>query len=149
MITYQIEEWRTYRSDCDDLWRAHYNEIAGDKSMPMGPDEALYRDLEARGKLQIVVARTAGVMVGYMIFVVQPHPHYCEVLCGFEDAYFLHSDHRRGWAGVKLVSQSLRYLKLRGVEKWFIHTKKNKDMGRILSRLGGAHTDEIYSGRLS
>lgn len=146
MITYQIEPWVSYRGGCDSLWKEHYEEVAGDKDrMPMRPDEMLYKTLENSGQLQIMVARETGIMLGYMIFVVKPHPHYADVLCGFEDAYFLTSS-RRGVAGVKLIKESLEALKRRGVQRWFIHTKKAKDIGRVLEFLGGSHTDEIYSG---
>ena len=147
MITYQIETWVQYRADCDALWREHYDEIAGDKGrMPMRPDDKRFEGLEAGGQLQIMVARDAGQMVGYMLFVVSPHPHYADVLCGFEDAYYLSAPHRKGWAGVRLIRESLRSLKERGVKRVFIHTKKAKDMGRVLQFLGLSHSDEIYSG---
>jgi hypothetical protein len=147
MITYAVEPWAQYLADCGELWREHYDEIAGDKArMPMRPDAARFETLEAAGQLQIVVAREAGRMVGYMLFVVTPHPHYADVLCGFEDAYFLSMPYRKGWTGVRLIRESLRCLQARGVQRWFIHTKKAKDMGRILQFLGGAHADEIYSG---
>ena len=146
MITYQVESWDQYAADCAPLWVEHYQEIAGDKArMPMRPDVARFRRLEAAGQLQIMVARKSGAMVGYMLFAVSPHPHYADVLCGFEDAYFLTKSERRGLAGVRLISHSIRSLKARGVKRAMIHTKKAKDMGRVLSFLGFDHTDEIYS----
>jgi GNAT superfamily N-acetyltransferase len=111
----------------------------------MRPDAPLYEHLEAAGQLQILVAREAGRMVGYMLFIVRPHPHYADVLCGFEDAYFLAPAHRKGWTGIRLIRESMRYLKARGVQRVFIHTKLSKDVGRALKFLGLAHTDEIYS----
>lgn len=146
MITYQPETWAQYRAGCDELWVEHYAEIAGDKArMPMRPDAARFEALEARGQLEIMVARDAGVMVGYMLFAVLPHSHYADILCGFEDAYFLTASHRKGWTGVKLIRAAIERLKARGVQRWFIHTKKSKDLGRVLRFLGGTHTDEIYS----
>lgn len=112
----------------------------------MRPDDARFETLDGAGQLQIVVARSAGQMIGYMLFVVCPHPHYADVLCAFEDAYFLSADYRKGWHGVRLIREALRLLKSRGVQRWFIHTKKAKNMGRVLEFLGGSHTDEIYSG---
>lgn len=146
MITHQVEPWASYRRDCDTLWVEHYDEIAGDKArMPMRPDEALFRNLEAAGQLQIMTAREAGKLVGYMLFAVRPHPHYADVLCGFEDSYFLSAPYRRGMAGVRLIRESLAALKRRGVKRVFIHTKKAKDIGRVLAFLGLTHSDEIYS----
>jgi hypothetical protein len=147
VLTFQIETWAAYFADCQTLWVEHYDEIAGDKErMPMRPDVALYEQLERSGQLQIVTARELGTMVGYMLFIVRSHPHYADVLCGFEDAYFLAMRSRRGSAGIRLIRESITVLKRRGVKRVFIHTKKAKDMGRILTFLGLAHSDEIYSG---
>jgi L-amino acid N-acyltransferase YncA len=146
VITYQVEPWAMYRGDCQAIWAEHYDEIAGDKArMPMRPHEALYERLEATGALQVMTARSAGRLVGYMLFNIQPHPHYADILCGFEDAYFLSATHRNGMAGVRLIRQSIAALKARGVKRVFIHTKKAKDVGRILTFLGLTHSDEIYS----
>jgi hypothetical protein len=147
VITYQVETWASYFASCQTLWVEHYDEIAGDKErMPMRPDAALFEQLERAGQLQIVTARDAGIMVGYMLFVVRPHPHYADVLCGFEDAYFMSIGSRRGTAGIKLIRESISVLKRRGVKRVFIHTKKAQDLGRILTFLGLSHSDEIYSG---
>lgn len=125
----------------------HYEEIAADKDrMPMRPDIKRFEALEAEGQLQVLVAREAGKMVGYAVFIVSPHPHYADVLCGFEDAYFLTKSLRKGWAGIKLLRESIRLLKARGVKRVFVHTKKHKNLGAVLKHLGLSHSDEIYSG---
>jgi hypothetical protein len=147
VITYQVEPWAAYFADCQTLWVEHYSEIAGDKErMPMRPDVVLFEQLDRSGQLQIITARDAGKMVGYMLFIVRPHPHYADVLCGFEDAYFMAMASRKGTAGVRLIRESIAVLKRRGVKRVFIHTKKAKDLGRILVFLGLSHSDEIYSG---
>lgn len=145
MITYAIERWSDYRKDCMPLWVHHYDEIAGDKRMAMQPDEGLFKYLDSVGQLQIMVAREAGEMIGYMLFVVRPHTHYAGVLCGFEDAYYVLPSRRKGWAGIRLIKKSVAALKARGVKRVFVHTKKAKDMGRVLKFLGMTHSDEIYS----
>lgn len=147
MLSYQVETWAQYHADAAETWAAHYDEIAHDKDrMPMNPNVAMYQTLENAGMLQILCARDAGRLVGYMLFTVHAHGHYADVLCGFEDAFFLLKSHRKGFAGIKLIKESLRHLKQRGVKKVFIHTKKKLDVGRVLKHLGLTHSDEIYSG---
>lgn len=146
MLTYQLEDWATYRRDCQELWQEHYDEIAVQKErMPMRPDEATYRALEAAGRLQIVTARKDGVMVGYILSIIRPHLHYADVLSGYEDAYFLSKPHRQGLAGVKLIREAVRQMQRVGVQKCFFMTKASLDMGRIFERLGFAKTDIVYS----
>lgn len=146
MITYTLEPWDTYYRDCAALWPEHYEEIAVDKDrMPMRPDVANYQALEAAGKLQIVVARDDGRMVGYVLTVIRPHLHYADVLCGFEDAYFLSKTHRRGMVGVKLLREAVRHMQRVGAQKAFFMTKVALDMGPLFERMGFTRTDVVYS----
>jgi L-amino acid N-acyltransferase YncA len=146
VITYALEPWEQYFRECQALWEEHYAEIAVDKDrMPMRPDIATYRALEARGQLQIVVARDDGRMIGYILSVIRPHLHYADVLTGYEDAYFLTKPHRRGMTGVNLIREAVRHMKAAGVRKVFFMTKAALDMGRIFERLGFTKTDIVYS----
>jgi L-amino acid N-acyltransferase YncA len=146
MISYALEPWDRYYRDCQPLWPEHWDEIAVDKDrMPMRPDVATYQALDAAGRLQIVVVRDDGRMVGYILSVIRPHLHYADVLCGYEDAYFLTKSHRRGMIGVNLIREAIRHMKLVGVQKAFFMTKVALDMGPIFERLGFAKTDIVYS----
>jgi L-amino acid N-acyltransferase YncA len=146
VITYQLEPWDTYYRDCQALWLAHWDEIAVEKHrMPMRPDVAAYQRLEAAGQLQILVARDDGRMVGYLLTVIRPHLHYADVLCGFEDAYFLAKSHRRGMTGIKLIKEAIRHMQAAGAQKAFFMTKAALDMGAIFERLGFTKCDILYS----
>ena len=146
MITYALEPWSTYYRDCQALWPEHYEEIAVQKDrMPMRPDVASYEALDAAGRLQVVVAREDGRMIGYVVSVIRPHLHYADVLCGYEDAYFLTKSHRRGMVGVKLLRAAVEHMKRAGVRKAFFMTKAALDMGPIFERMGFTKTDIVYS----
>jgi L-amino acid N-acyltransferase YncA len=146
VITYTLEAWETYYRDCKNLWPEHYDEIAADKDrMPMRPDVATYRKLEAMGCLQIVVARDDGRMIGYVLSVIRPHMHYADVLCGYEDAYFLTKAHRRGMVGVKLLREAVEQMRRVGVRRVFFMTKVAHDMSLIFERMGFIRTDVVYS----
>lgn len=146
MLTFQLEAWADYHRDCQELWAAHYLEIAVQKDrMEMRPDVAGYLAMEAQGRLQIVTVRDDGRMVGYLLSVIRPHMHYANVLCGFEDAYFLSRTHRRGLTGVKLIREGMRHMQAVGVKKAFFMTKAALDMGRIFERLGFTKSDIVYS----
>lgn len=145
MITWQREDWASYRRDCDGLWVEHYDEIAVQKSMKMKPDEPAYRALDASGQLDVLVGRKDGQMVGYVLSVVRPHLHYADSLCGFEDGYFLTKPERRGMAGVRLIREWEASMRARGCQRWFIMTKPFLDMGPVLKRLGYSLTDYVYA----
>lgn len=150
MITLHLESWQDYSRDpqCAVLWAEHYDEIAGDKTMPCGPDSPFFAFCDVNGMLQLLTARRAGVMIGYCIILVKPHPHYRTVLCGFEDCYFLTASERKGWAGVRLIKESLKKLQARGVKRAYFMTKLNHDVSKLFSRLGATNTDSVWQFNL-
>lgn len=146
MLTFQAEPWDVYFRDCQDLWVLHWQELALRKSqMQMKPDVPAYEALAASGALHILVAREEGEMVGYLLTVVRPHLHYADVLCGFEDAYFMRQSHRRGFAGVRLFREWEKAMRARGVQMIFAMTKPWLDMGPIFVRLGFKQSDHVYA----
>ena len=147
-VTFVEEPWSVYRAECDALWREHYDELAARKSqMKMKPDETAYRALESAGVLHILVARDQGVMVGYLLSVVRPHLHYCDNLCGFEDAYFLTRDHRRGRTGIRLFQAWEQTMRLARCDMLFAMCKVIPDLDhtRMLEWLGFKRTDYAFS----
>lgn len=147
MIVWMAEPWGQYRAGCDRLWAEHYEEIAVDKGMVMKPDEPAYEALERAGQLHVLVGREHGRMVGYVTSVVRPHLHYADTLVGFEDAYFLTKEARRGFAGVTMIREWLAAMRARGCYKAFIMTKPFLDMGPLFERLGAVKSDTVYAFR--
>lgn len=146
MITYQLEPWSAYYRDCQALWVEHYEELAVRKErMAMKPDVAAYQRLEAAGALSILTARDDGRMVGYILSTVRPHLHYADVLCGFEDAYFLSKSHRKGMTGVRLLREWEKAMRARGVQLVFAMTKPWLDMRPLFERLGFSQSDYVMS----
>lgn len=146
-VTFQIEPWALYHRDCQALWKLHYAEVAVRKErMEMKPDVCAYEALEASGALSILVARAgAGRMVGYMLSVVRPHLHYADVLCGFEDAYFLDPEHRKGMTGVRMLKAWEAEMHRRGCKLIFAMTKPFLDMRPVFERLGFTTSDYVLS----
>lgn len=149
MITFQRETWASYVADAGPLWCEHYDEIATDKpNMPMRPDVALYEAMESLGRLVVLTAREDGALVGYFVGLIHPHPHYADVICGTEDAYFLTARCRRGMTGVRLLKAAETQLRAAGAHLALFHTKARKDLGLIFERLGFEKSDVIYRKRL-
>lgn len=146
-ISFYLENWEAYSADPAllGLWKEHYEEIAADKRMPMGPDEEFYRSAELGGQLQITTVRDQGALVGYCLMLVRPHPHYRTVLCGFEDSYFLTKSARRGLVAVKMFRYTNAALAARGVRKVFYMTKLAHDMAKLFEHLGGKESDRVFT----
>ena len=127
MITFHTEPWSQYYCDParEALWIEHYEFLAQahDHKMPMSPDVAQYEALEASGQLEILVAREAGQMVGYSLFVVRRHLHY-SAFVAFEDSYFLTARLRRGGNGYRMIAATLDRVWARGAQRAYFMTKE-------------------------
>lgn len=146
MITYHSETWASYFADCQELWHEHWLELAVRKErMQMKPDVEAYMALEASGSLDILVLRSEGRMVGYVLSVVRRHLHYADVLVGLEDAYFLTKSERRGMVGVRMIREWEKRMQRRGCQLIFAMTKPWLDKGLIFKRLGFAPSDHVYT----
>ena len=52
--------------------------------------------------LRCITCRAEGNLIGYVLFIVQPHLHYMTCKTAFEDLYFVKKEFRRGRIGIKL-----------------------------------------------
>ena len=135
MITYQLESWADYRRDVGSLWQEHYDELAMNKRKPMRPDEDFYLGMERVGMIQLLTVRADGKLVGYCIMAIKPHPHYADILCGFEDTYYLSAPYRKGMTGVRLITESEKYCKKRGCKAVVFMEIASKQTASIFERL--------------
>lgn len=145
-ITFALEPWARYYPECLPLWREHYAEFEPFHRgrLPFGPDVAMYEEADRLGRLQILVARSAGVMIGYCLCMVRRHPHYA-VICAFEDSYYLAPAWRRGMAGVRLIRRSKEALRARGVSgPIYFMTKEFNSVARLFAWLGLERCDSVW-----
>ena len=150
MITFQVEPWEQYFQDPrrESLWQEHYDEFlpAHERKLEMAPDVSFYQAGAAAGSLDVVVARSAGEMIGYCLMFTRPHIHYCHDLCTFEDSYYLTRNLRRNLAGIglKLVQTSIQVARRRGSRRLYFMTKEFISIARLLEHLGFAKMDSVY-----
>jgi GNAT superfamily N-acetyltransferase len=149
MIEYSVADLSTFIDELQSLLPVHYDELCVTKEFPLLPDYAAYGRLCAAEMLKCVVARADGELVGYALFIVNPHLHYSTCKTAFEDLYFLRKDHRLGRTGIRLFQFAEQALRADGVQRIILHTKVHLDNSRLFEYLGYKHTDKIYTKFLS
>ena len=105
-----------------------------------------FRTLEKAGRLFTCVARDYGEVVGYTVFILQPHLHSQTDLGAHNDALFLHPRYRKGTAGLRLIKESERLLELAYpgcTVLW--HVKQEPDFSALLLRLGHHKQETVYA----
>lgn len=133
-----VEEMKT-------LFPLHYDELCVTKDFPLTPDYDAYKRLADAGMLRCVTVRADEEMIGYAIFIVQPHLHYMTCKTAFEDIYYIRPDFRKGRVGIRLFKYAEEVLQRIGVNRIIMHTKIHMDNSKLFEYLGYKLTDKIYT----
>jgi GNAT superfamily N-acetyltransferase len=149
MIEYAVEDPTTFIDELKGLLPVHYDELCVTTDFPLMPDYVAYGRLCAADMLKCIVARSDGELVGYALFIVQPHLHYVTCKTAFEDVYFLRKDHRLGRTGIRLFQFAEQALRDAGVNRIIMHTKIHLDNSKLFEYLGYKMTDKLYTKLLS
>ena len=149
MTEYAVEDPKTFIEELKDVIPLHYDELCVTKDFPLMPDYEAYGRLYMAGLLRCITARNEGGLIGYAIFIVQPHLHYKSCKTAFEDIYFLKKEHRLGRTGIRLFQFAEEALRVDGVNRIIMHTKIHLDNSRLFEYLGYKHTDKLYTKILS
>lgn len=148
-VRYIVEDPATFIEELQYIIPAHYDELCVTKDFPLAPDYEAYGRMYNAGMLKCITARDDKGLIGYAIFIVQPHLHYKSCKTAFEDIYFLRKEHRLGRTGIRLFQFAEEALRADGVDRIIMHTKIHLDNSRLFEYLGYKHTDKLYTKILS
>ena len=134
------------QSECSDLIREHWEEIAVNKDkIKLNPDWDFYHALEEQDKLRIFTARDEGNLVGYFVTILSYNPHYKDHLFAVNDVLFLSKEYRKGFAGVRLVKFAEKCLKEDGVSVLSINTKVHQPFDQMMDYLNYNLQERVYT----
>lgn len=146
MITFHVERFEERLSELQALLPMHYEELALNKDkVPLAPQYEVYIERERQGALLFVTAREAGELVGYLIAFIAPGLHYKTCLTCITDIFYVRQDKRGSRAGVRLMQFVESELKRRGVQRWFIGSKKHKDASSLFEYMGMDAVETTHS----
>jgi hypothetical protein len=148
-VTYAHEPFSSFVEELQALLPEHYEELCVVKEYPLDPDWVTYARLEQAGILPCVTARVDGKLVGYVIYMTQPHLHYRACMTAFEDIYFLKKEYRLGRTGIRLFQYAEKVLKQLGVNRVVMGTKVHSDKSRLFEYLGYKMTDKVFTKLLN
>lgn len=141
-----------------DLIAMHWEDIEDHRDVaPLDIDWSRYRVLEKVGQLKIgglfAPAFDGETLVGYNIFFVHPLLHHRSTLWAISDGMYLDPEHRRGAAGIQLITEAEAGLRAAGA-KVILYSVKADDLagkrqrgiaGKLLPRLGYQPFDQSWS----
>jgi GNAT superfamily N-acetyltransferase len=144
-LLYEDVDALKFIDELEELFPSHYEELCVTKDFPLEPDYDAYKNLAQAGMLRCITCRVDGALIGYIVFIVQPHLHYKSCKTAFEDLYFVKKEYRKGRIGIRLFKYAEEVLKQFGVNRIIMHTKVHLDNSKLFEYLGYRHTDKIYT----
>ena len=144
-IVYEDVPPLDFLGEMEALFPVHYEELCVTKDFPLAPDYDAYKRLAENGMLRVVTVRADAELIGYAVFIVQPHLHYRTCLTAFEDIYYLKKEYRLGRVGIRLFKYAEDVLKRIGVNRIIMHTKVHQDNSRLFEYLGYKNTDKLFT----
>lgn len=128
------------------VFAIHWDKLALDKDRsPLAPDYRAYSELEATGKLGLIVLRDQGKLVGYWAAIIGPGLHYSETLTAQMDMWNLLPGYEGGAAPLVLMRAVERFYRQRGVQRSFAGEKLHRPCGRLYEAFGYRPVEVHYS----
>lgn len=143
-LEFAVEAYSDAIEEMRLLYPAHWAE-AGNIREDLAVNYARYLELEAAGMLHVVVARSAGELVGYHIFVIRAPQHYMGTLMAFSDATYLKPRYRLGFNGINFLRFASDSTRSVGAKRIHISSTARHPFGKVLEWMGFREQERIYS----
>lgn len=142
----------------DDMAIFHWEEVESHhNASPIDMDWPGYLALERQGRLKIASLWKGERLIGYSSYFVYCPLHSRRTLWAISDAIYVDPEHRRGWAGVKLLKEAELGLKAMGAKVILYSVKTDRNLSRkrdrdsvglLLEKLGYGSFDQSWSKAL-
>jgi len=149
-ITYQQEFIAGCdREEAETLMKIDWDEIDHPaKGTEFSIDWDTYQKLEDMGGLKVFTARSNGTLVGYFSVALSPSLNSKSVVNVVSDAFYLHPEYRKGFAGVKLFKFVEKCLKEDGLNNLVVTSTEAYPIDNFLTRLGYSKAETLYQKEL-
>lgn len=131
--------------DIEALVEEYEAEAASPELPPARPQWDQYAAWERGGEFELIAARAAGRLIGF-VSVLRAHlPHYGGPICVVE-SLFVSAGRRRTGAGLALIGAAEATAAYRGMSL-LITARAGSALERILPRLGYRHSNTVFVRR--
>ena len=148
-VVFAVEPFSVVYPEMQNLLHLHYDEIAPHQDIfKFNPDVDAYLRMDKAGTLCIVTARAQGLLIGYIVMMINRHLHYKDTFVATDDVHFIHPLYRKGSLGLRLIAAAEKEMVLRKVKVMILRTKVAHNHGVLFERMGYTPLDIVYSKAL-
>jgi hypothetical protein len=141
------ERWEAFAPDGLGLIADHYAEVGSYEHEEFDLNIPLIESMSSAGLLQIVTARAAGLLVGYLVFTITPSLKARSELNAVQAPFYVRPAWR-GFTGLKMHREAIRLLKAKGVKRLTLRSGVRGVGGRqdaIFRRLGATDDGHMFN----
>ncbi len=104
-------------------------------NFPVDVDWPTYITAQKMSMLRVIVARESGQMAGAAFEIIAPDPHFACITASLPMLY-LKPEHRKGYAGVRLIKLAEQYAVEGGAQELMTHGGIHNDVSRLFENMG-------------
>lgn len=127
-----------------DLVQAYAAESANPALGPAVLDVPAYGRLEAAGMAHFLGAWRAERLIGLLILITTPVPHWGSQIIASAESFFVHAEERHGGAGRELRTLAEAVAREAGACGVFISAPSGGALARVLPHWGYEHTNSVF-----
>jgi GNAT superfamily N-acetyltransferase len=128
---------------------AAYSEESRNKDLPShDPDWAMYERMEQSGMMKLFGAFADGKIVGFIVVLMAPMPHYSTRI-GTVESFYVHPDYRSFGTGKKILKVAEDYVRAQGSPVLYVTAPKGGRLDQAMNQFGYRPTNTIYCRRLN
>ena len=135
LYTYLQEPLESVRPELQALLPAQLQHT-GDPSLSYDVNWELYRALENKGALCVMVARRNSEIMGYAAAILHPHTNARKTIVGTIATWYVVESGMRGLIIRHLLTAGAEWLTQRGAKQVYIETEYANSAGPILELMG-------------
>lgn len=121
-----------------------WEELAGNRGIPLDPDFGRMRLLEEAGMFKIWGARRDGLLVGFIEFSIIAPLHHRKTLYAFDGGHFVHPEFRSPFLWLAMWRSALAALRDIGVQMVVAHDNPRRPLDIAFERLGFTPGGRMY-----
>lgn len=111
-------------------------------------DVSAYARMEAAGIGYLIGAWRGDRLVGFLVLITTPVPHWGNQVLASAESFFVHPDERHGGAGRELRTLAEAVAHEAGARGVFISAPSGGALARVLPHWGYAHTNSVFFRRV-
>jgi hypothetical protein len=142
-MRFLVENYEDVIAEMRLLHPAHWEEVGIEE--PLSMDYVKYDELAKGGAFILVTAREKNKLVGYHLVIVSKSLRQKDKLCGFTDIFYLSTDFRKGFNGIRFLKFTMGVLRDAGVYRFLTTATTRNPFYRILERLGFVELERVFT----